>query len=119
MARRSEGAADFANTCPEIVASINTDATKAKLFIMVLFPCVLPITRCIEEWKTPIAVVLIWACNSLTLLNSASEAATLRTVLCLASTAAVVKNDLLVSIEPVAYLPERTDRIGGNEAHHR
>jgi hypothetical protein len=28
----------------------------------------------------------------------------LRTVLCLALTAVVVKNDLLVSIEPVAYL---------------
>jgi hypothetical protein len=104
MACRSEGAADVANACPEIVASINTEAAKAKFFIMVLFPCLLPITRHIGEWKTPGAVMLIWACYSLALLNSASEAASLRTVLCPALTAVVVKNDLLVSIEPVAYL---------------
>ena len=104
MACRSEGAADVANTGAEIVASINADAAKVNFFIMVLFPCLLPITRRFEEWKTPISVMLIWACNSLTLLNSASEAASLRTVLCLASTAVAVKNDLLVSIEPVAYL---------------
>jgi hypothetical protein len=38
---------------------------------------------------------------------------------CLASPAIAVKNDLLVSTEPDAYLSERNDTIGANEAHHR
>jgi hypothetical protein len=55
------------------VASISTDATNAKLLIMVLFPCVLPIAQSMAARQTPTAVILIWAFNFLTLLNSASE----------------------------------------------
>ena len=83
MACRSEGAADVAHTGVEIVASINTDAAKAKIFIMVLTSlCVLPIARCIDGIEDAmIAMTLICACNPPALLNSSFRKAPLRSVL--------------------------------------